>query len=242
MFFIEELRQIAKNLNKRGEYFRIESILILVQYVQSFTFEAITITSKKGVLTQLMHDKLGSIINSVVSISSHAMKKLQSLVQYHNIDKGCLISEVGKKNNHEYFVLEGICKSFLYSLEGEEITLSFFMSDSVLSPYTTRNKDGKSILNIRALVPTIIASIEADAFEKLMIEDLEIRHFGNTVLRNELMEKVEKEIGLASMAAKDRLQNLRTKYPNIENLIPHSDIASYLGITTISLSRLRTKS
>ena len=75
-----------------------------------------------------------------------------------------------------------------------------------------------------------------------MIEDLEIRDFGNAVLSNELMAKVEKEVALASLKAKDRLVLLRKKYPNIENLIPHSDIASYLGITTISLSRLRTQS
>jgi hypothetical protein len=56
------------------------------------------------------------------------------------------------------------------------------------------------------------------------------------------MAKVEKEIALASLKGKDRLLLLRKNYPNIENCIPHADIASYLGITTISLSRLRTKS
>lgn len=56
------------------------------------------------------------------------------------------------------------------------------------------------------------------------------------------MSKVEKEIALASFKGKDRLLLLRKNYPNIENLIPHTDIASYLGITNISLSRLRTQS
>jgi CRP-like cAMP-binding protein len=105
------------------------------------------------------------------------------------------------------------------------------VSGSILSPSTTRNKEGKSIVNIRALTDVEIATINAEEFEKLMIEDLEIRHFGNEVLRNELMEKVQKEIALASLRGKDRLQLLRDKFPNIENLVPHSDIASYLGIT-----------
>ncbi|MDP7645796.1 MAG: glycosyltransferase family 2 protein, partial [Candidatus Peribacteraceae bacterium] len=47
-----------------------------------------------------------------------------------------------------------------------------------------------------------IATIDADEFEKLMVEDLEIRHFGNSVLRNELMQKVQKEIALASLKGK----------------------------------------
>ena len=187
-------------------------------------------------------DKISPIINSATSMSSKSMGKIKNLVQYINIEKGELLTKVGQRNNLEYFVIQGICKSFLYNLEGEEISLSFFMSNSIISPYTTRSNDGKSIINIRSLTNVEVATINAEKFEQLMIDDLEIRHFGNTVLRNELMEKVQKEIGLASLAGKIRLQNLRAKFPNIENLIPHTDIASYLGITTISLSRLRTQS
>ncbi len=72
-----------------------------------------------------------------------------------------------------------------------------------------------------------------------MIENIEIRTFGNLVLQNELKSKVEKEIGLASLSAKERLIEFRKKYKILENFVPHTDIASYLGITNISLSRLR---
>ena len=81
--------------------------------------------------------------------------------------------------------------------------------------------------------------MNAYEFEELMINNLEIRRFGNAVLRNELTRKVDKEIGLASLTAKERLLKFREQYPMLENLIPHTDIASYLGITNISLSRLR---
>ena len=189
-----------------------------------------------------MYQKLSAIINSVSPISSKSLAKIQELAEYIDVKKGELITAVGQNNNLEYFILEGICKSFLYTPEGDDVTISFFMSGSIISPYTTRHKDGKSIINLRALTDTVIATINAEEFEQLMVEDLEIRHFGNTVLRNELMGKVKKEIALASLKGKDRLQLLRDNFPNIENLVPHSDIASYLGITTISLSRLRTQS
>lgn len=189
-----------------------------------------------------MYQKLSAIINSVSPISSKSLAKIQKLVEFYDINKGQSITAVGQNNNQEYFILEGICKSYLYTPEGDDVTISFFMSGSIISPWTTRHKDGKSILNIRALTDTVIATIRADEFEQLMVEDLEIRQFGNTVLRNELMGKVQKEIALASLKGKDRLQLLRDHFPNIENLVPHSDIASYLGITTISLSRLRTQS
>ncbi len=189
-----------------------------------------------------MKDKITPIINSVTPLPISSLEKINKLVTYSFLKKGEPIAKVGQTNNLEYFLIKGICKSFLYTPEGEDITISFFMSGSILSPNTTRSLEGKSILNIRALTDIEIATINADELERLMIEDLEIRHFANTVLRKELMTKVQKEIGLASLKGKDRLERLRKQFPNIENLVPHTDIASYLGITTISLSRLRTQS
>ncbi len=189
-----------------------------------------------------MFDKISPIIHSVSPVSSNSIEKIKNLVEYTNIKKGEPITTVGQKNNLEYFVIDGICKSFLNTPEGENVTISIFMANSIISPSTTRNQKGKSVINIQALTDVEIAAFNASEFEKLMIEDLEIRDFGNSVLRIELMAKVQKEIALASLKGKERLLLLRKNYPNIENLIPHSDIASYLGITTISLSRLRTQS
>lgn len=189
-----------------------------------------------------MYEKISPIIHFISPVSSKSIGKLADIVKYISIKKGEPISRVGQKNNMEYFVIDGICKSFLSTPEGENVTISFFMSNSIISPSSTRNQDGKSVINIQALTDVEIAAFDASEFEKLMIKDLEIRDFGNSVLRIELMAKVQKEIALASLKGKDRLLLLRKIYPNIENLVPHSDIASYLGITTISLSRLRTLS
>jgi hypothetical protein len=74
-----------------------------------------------------------------------------------------------------------------------------------------------------------------------MVDNLEVRRFGNMVLLAELQKKVEKEISLASLTASERLQVFRKEYPGFENIVPHAAIATYLGITNVSLSRLRGK-
>lgn len=81
-------------------------------------------------------------------------------------------------------MIEGIVKSFLYSTECEDVKISFFMSGSIISTSSTRNEEGKLIINIRALTEVHIAAINATEFEKLMIEDLEIRDFGKICLKN----------------------------------------------------------
>ncbi|MFC0877861.1 Crp/Fnr family transcriptional regulator [Saccharicrinis sp. FJH2] len=179
------------------------------------------------------------IINSVCPISTSSITKLEELAHFEDIKKGETFIKRNKKDKKEYFVLEGVCRSYLVNPEGDEITLSFFISNSILSPNTIRTKNELSVFNFQALTEVKIVSIDTCEFEELMISNLEIRQFGNFVLRNELAVKIEKEIGLATLTAKERLINFRKQFPNLENLIPHSDIASYLGITNISLSRLR---
>ena len=179
------------------------------------------------------------LIDSISPLSETSFKSLSELLAFESYPKGTVFIERGKRNTCEYFVLSGICKSFLISPEGDEITLSFFVDQSILSPHTTRINQQFSLLNFKALNTIELASVNASRFEQLMVDNLEIRNWANQVLRNELIQMVNKEIGLAALTAKERLIEFRKQFPNLENLIPHPDIASYLGITNISLSRLR---
>lgn len=180
-----------------------------------------------------------SVINKVSPVSEASLDLIVNLIEIETYAKGDLFIDLGKKNNKEYFVFQGVCRSFVYSPEGDEVTISYFLENEVLSPNKTRTANQLSQLNFQALTNLSIASMDSDKFEQLMIDHLDIREFGNRVLQNELLTKVEKEIGFASLNAKERLILFREKYHFLENLISHVDIASYLGITNISLSRLR---
>lgn len=179
------------------------------------------------------------LVNKVSPISEGSLDLVSDLILVEVYEKGEVFIDRGKKNNKEYFVYEGVCRSFLLSPEGEEITISYFLEGSVLSPNKTRTANQISHLNFQALTKITVASLDADKFEQLMINYIDIREFGNMVLQNELLAKVEKEISLVSLKAKERLILFRKKHHFLENLISHVDIASYLGITNVSLSRLR---
>ena len=74
---------------------------------------------------------------------------------------------------------------------------------------------------------------------QLMNEYRGIEVWAHSILQRELLQRVKKEIDQNSLLAKERLSQFRIQYPTLENLIPHPYIASYLGITNVSLSRLR---
>ncbi|WP_425237576.1 Crp/Fnr family transcriptional regulator [Ulvibacterium sp.] len=153
--------------------------------------------------------------------------------------KGDLLLNPNQSDSWEYILLQGVARTFLLNTEGEDITLSFFEDKAILPPYVTRTRNGRSLLYCEALTHCTFARMDAKAFEALMVENLEIRDFGNIVLRQELLQKVDKEIRMASWTAKARLEQFRKDFIMLENTVPHPMIASYLGITNVSLSRLR---
>jgi len=180
-----------------------------------------------------------TIDNYTQQLSQKSRAAFANLCFEKPLEHGSLLVKPNQKDESEYVLLKGIVRTFLLNTEEEEITLSFFEENTILPPYVTRTKNGKSLLYCEAITHCTVAQLDAKTFETLMIDNLEIRDFGNTVLRQELLSKVEKEIRMASWSAKERLDQFRQDFSMLENKIPHPMIASYLGITNVSLSRLR---
>ncbi len=184
-------------------------------------------------------ESIREIIHAVYPISAASFAKLLTWIQYEECCKEETFIRLNKWNHKEYFLLKGVVRSYLTDSEGKDVTISFFPARSVISPHVIRSTGGKSNLNYQALTNIQLATIDATQFRSLMLENTDIRDFANKVLEKELIEKVQKEIGLTSLTAKERLIHLRQQFPLLENLVPHPYIASYLGITNTSLSRLR---
>lgn len=184
--------------------------------------------------------KLDKSIGAYTShVSQNTRQQLAAICIEQKLKKHSILLKPNQTDDSEYILLQGIARTFLQNTEGEEITLSFFEDNTVLPPFVTRTDNGKSLLYCETMTDCTFAKIDAKDFESLMIDNLEIREFGNTVMRQELLNKVGKEIRMASWSAKERLEQFRKDFSMLESKIPHSMIASYLGITNVSLSRLR---
>jgi len=83
--------------------------------------------------------------------------------------------------------------------------------------------------------------MRADALLDRMLRSSEIRDWANAILRDELSRKTDREWCLAALGGADRLAWFRDHYPDHEALFSHGLIASFLRMTPVTLSRLRTR-
>ena len=139
----------------------------------------------------------------------------------------------------ECFVLSGIVRSWVGDAAGRAVTLDFAMGPCALAPSIVRSADGCSRVHCEVLRPARLAWFDAGLLVQQMVDDPAIQRWGDAVLRAELMRRADREWALAVLPARERLRQLRAQRPQLEQLVPHHHIASYLGISPVSLSRLR---
>lgn len=184
---------------------------------------------------------LGQIITSIQKMSDTSNEKLCGVASFKMMEKGEILVHQSCENHLEYFLLNGKCRNLIRDGRGREVTLGFTKGLGIVPPNIARTREGNSLVEIEILATTDIAIIDSNKLTELMVEDEEIRDWGNTVLRQELQRMVAREWSLATFSAQEKLEWFRSDFPDGEATFPHIHIASYLGVTPVTLSRARTR-
>lgn len=173
-----------------------------------------------------LQDKAGA-----AQLASNWMPKL--------VKKGARIIQQGELETKELIILEGRAASCIYDPEGSAVCVGLYVGPCVVTPNIARTRDGLSLVSLEAMSDTIVAQMDSNMLTELMIASEPIRDWANDCLREELGRKADREWCLAALGGSDRLAWFRQGYPGYEEIFVHSMIASFLGITPVTLSRLR---
>lgn len=137
------------------------------------------------------------------------------------------------------FLESGLMRTFLYNLEGEEITIDFFIEKNIVFEITSFFNRIPSEANIQAITPCTGYQISYKELNTLFHAKPAFRDFGRAILVKEFIASQKRNYGMINRTAKERYENLLITKPQIIKYSPLKYIASYLGITDSTLSRLR---
>lgn len=158
-----------------------------------------------------------------------------------HIPKGDFLVCQGDEDAFEYMILSGSAVSHISDAEGRNVCVAFHLGPAIMTPNIARQRSQASLVNIEIMSDAVVASMPSNELLALMIANAEIREWANAILRDEIGSKAEREWCLAALGGAERLNWFRSRYPDFENLFGHAYIASFLGLTPVTLSRLRNR-
>ena len=136
------------------------------------------------------------------------------------------------------FIKKGTFRVFFYDNDGIEITVWFSFEGMMVGDLLAFYKESKAIFYVQAVDDSEIRIISKNKLEKLYLSNPEYLQFGRKYAENVSVNVMERMLSFQTKSAEERYLELLAN-PNYMQKIPLKHLASYLGITDTSLSRIR---
>lgn len=156
-----------------------------------------------------------------------------------DIPKGGYFSEAGKVPNRVGFLTEGIMRVCYYDNKGNEITRCFVAHDNFIVDLNAFYNQLAASEYVEAVTDCKLVVLQREDFNEMAATIINWNDIFAKMGSSSLMRKLKTSQTMLGQEAKDRYLDFLQQYPGMANRVPLSMLASYLGITQSSLSRIR---
>jgi CRP-like cAMP-binding protein len=158
------------------------------------------------------------------------------------LETGHHVFRQGDKNRSIYVLSEGILKAYYISDDGKETIKSFILPGDMIGSLSSAYRKEACTFNLVALEPGVVVEIEFDRLYNSSQEDLQLATAIVDYLLIFGIKKERREREFLTESAEARYQMLLEDSPGLFDKVKQKDIARYLGITPVALSRIRGRS
>jgi CRP-like cAMP-binding protein len=184
-------------------------------------------------------DKLINYLLEFGQLNQQQIDMIKRKAQVLELKKGDYFSEAGKIPKQVAFIEEGILRVCYYNSEGDEITKYFVDENNFAVDINSFNQKIPSSEYVQAVTDCSLLVFSTESLNDLSATIIQWDGIINKITEKALVEKVNKLSPMLAEDATTRYLSFLEKFPNLANRIPLSYLASYLGITQSSLSRIR---
>jgi CRP-like cAMP-binding protein len=186
-----------------------------------------------------MHELILKNISRFIQLSPEETRFFTSILKEKKVRKRQYLVQEGDICRYTYFVNEGCLRTFFIDPKGVEHNLQFSVEDWWTGDMHSFLTQTPAKLNILAIEDSQLLCLEKNAQEELFRHVPTFERFFRHLLQNALITLQERIVSGLSESAEERYINFRKKYPQIDSRVPQNQIATFLGITPESLSRIR---
>lgn len=173
--------------------------------------------------------------------TEHELQYMQGKLKKIRLQKKDFLLQEGEEVHDIYYIHDGCLRTYFIDTTGKEHTLQFAIKGWWTSDYIALfgRERTKSVSYIECIKDAVLYQISKDDFDILCDEMPKISRFHIKNLESAFAAFHRRILENLTLSAKERYLNFIKSYPTIEQNVKNYHIASFLGITTESLSRIR---
>jgi CRP-like cAMP-binding protein len=174
-----------------------------------------------------------------LSISKEKHNEFLSFWEETSCSKGEYLTEAGKVERYFYIVLEGVQAVYILTPSGDKKVIGFSFDGSFSGIYDSFLKETGSHYFLEALTYSCVLRMKKRQYDALFDLFPEFNEWGRIVHQELLIGRVQREVELITMDAKERFDVFMKRCPEKLLTVPQKYLASYLNMTPETFSRMR---
>ena len=166
---------------------------------------------------------------------------LEKIFTERSVRKGEFFIRQGDMSGELAIVKKGLFRSYYIDNNGNDITKYFYPEESVLFSYAAYCSGTCTEYSVEALEDSVILAADANEFNKTVNCSVRLKEYYRKEIDKIIIAKEEHALSFKLLNGTERYQAFCNKNPGLENRIKQYNLATFLGMTPITLSRIRKK-
>jgi CRP-like cAMP-binding protein len=188
-----------------------------------------------------MFDNFKNYLESKITLSDHELELIKSVCAVKKLRKRQYLAQEGDIWQYNAFVSSGLLKTFSIDQKGQEHIMNFSPENYWTGDRESLTTGNPSGFNILALENSEIILIKKDDFEYICQKIPQFYKLVNDILHKSFLASQKRIHANISLSIEEKYNDFIQQFPSIANRVPQHMIASYLGISAETLSRIRAQ-
>lgn len=186
-----------------------------------------------------MNEKLVAYIKKTITLTDDEAAQFASSFKQVKIQKRQFIVQPNFTAKHRYYVWQGAFRAYVVADEGQDHTITFAIDDWWITDYNSYIFQQPATMFVVALEDSVVLQLDYEKEQELKQQNHKFETFFRIVAERGLASQQRRIISNLTQTAEERYEHFVKKYPQIVQRVPQYALASYLGMTTEYLSKLR---
>jgi CRP-like cAMP-binding protein len=231
--------KVGQKKNVGCESYAIFSLWFASPAASLRRLKVVCLTIDVSRLTIMTYDRILAYVSRYVSLTEEETDFFTSLLKLRSLRKRQYLVQAGDVCRYECFVNSGCLRTYSIDDKGQEHVVQFAIEDWWTSDLYSFLTQTPAAYHIEALEDSELVLLDKASYDQLLENVPKFDRMFRVIIQNAFIAQQRRILEDMSLPAHERYVLFLQRYPQFEQRLPQHQIASYLGITPESLSRIR---